>query len=244
MITRALTLATIVFAMTIALTAQNDFDKVYPICGKKSPSDGSCATPPRTISAPNPEYPKDARRSKVEGAVVLWLIVGPDGSAHNIRVERGLGHGLDENAIAAVQRWKFDPSTIDAKPVPVSINVEVNFRLHGNNDNAAFPGPVSVEDANKLFSEAYNAEAAGDYANAIALATRATLVNPQHWEAWNLLGLCYEHLNDWDAAENAFKRQIEVSPQHVYHYNNLGRVYRHRHEYDKALVRVSPSSTN
>ncbi|MGB9255266.1 MAG: TonB family protein [Candidatus Korobacteraceae bacterium] len=222
--------------MTTALAAQNDFDKVYPICGKKSPSDGSCATPPRTISAPNPEYPKDARQSKVEGTVVLWLIVGPDGSAHNIRVDRGLGHGLDENAIAAVQRWKFDPATIDGKPVPVSVNVEVNFRLHGNNDNGAFPGPVSVEDASRLFSEAYNAETAGDYANAIALATRATQVNPQHWEAWNLLGLCYEHLNDWDAAENAFKRQIEVSPQHVYAYNNLGRVYLHRHEYDKALV--------
>jgi TonB family protein len=38
--------------------------------------------------------------------------------------------GLDERALEAVKLWRFEPSRKDGQPVPVQINVEVNFRLY------------------------------------------------------------------------------------------------------------------
>jgi TonB family protein len=45
-------------------------------------------------------------------------------------VQRSLGMGLDEKAIEAVRQWRFEPAKKDGQPVPVMINVEVNFRLY------------------------------------------------------------------------------------------------------------------
>jgi periplasmic protein TonB len=85
---------------------------------------------PRAIYAPDPEYSEEARKAKYQGVVVLWLVVGPDGRPRDMRVQRGLGMGLDEKAVEAVKQWKFEPATKDGKPVAVQINVEVNFRLY------------------------------------------------------------------------------------------------------------------
>ena len=58
----------------------------------------------------------------------MWLVVGPEGLPHNIRVQRSLGMGLDEKAIAAVSR--FQPATLNGQPVAVEVNVQVSFRLY------------------------------------------------------------------------------------------------------------------
>lgn len=91
---------------------------------------GGGVTPPKPIYAPDPEYDENARKQRIQGTVVLWLIVGPDGLPHDIKVARSLGHGLDEKAIEAVRQWKFEPSLKDGQPVAVQINVEVQFRLY------------------------------------------------------------------------------------------------------------------
>ncbi len=52
------------------------------------------------------------------------------GKPQQIRVQRSLGMGLDEKAIEAVRQWRFEPAKKDGQPVPVMINVEVNFRLY------------------------------------------------------------------------------------------------------------------
>ncbi len=85
---------------------------------------------PRAVYAPDPEFSEEARKAKCQGTVVLWLIVGPDGRTHDIRVQRSLGMGLDEKAIEAVQRWRFEPARKDGVPVAVEVAVEVNFRLY------------------------------------------------------------------------------------------------------------------
>jgi TonB family protein len=97
------------------------------ICTKNSPL--PCATPPRAVFAPDPEYSQEARDAHCQGTSVLWMIVGTDGRAHNIKVARGLGHGLDENAIEAVKLWRFEPAISQGKSVAVQINIEVTFRL-------------------------------------------------------------------------------------------------------------------
>lgn len=85
---------------------------------------------PRALYAPDPEFSEEARKAKYQGTVVLWLIVGPDGRTHDIRVQRSLGMGLDEKAIEAVQRWRFEPARKDGVAVAVEVAVEVNFRLY------------------------------------------------------------------------------------------------------------------
>jgi len=91
---------------------------------------GGGVSAPRAIFAPDPEYSEEARKAKYQGTCVLWLVVGPDGRTHDIRVARTLGLGLDQQAIEAVKQWKFEPAMKDGKPVAVQVNVEVTFRLY------------------------------------------------------------------------------------------------------------------
>jgi protein TonB len=85
---------------------------------------------PKPIATPDPQYTEQARQNKYEGTCVLAMIVGPDGKPHDIRVQRGLGMGLDQKAIEAVQQWRFEPATKDGRPVAVQISVEVSFKLY------------------------------------------------------------------------------------------------------------------
>jgi periplasmic protein TonB len=86
-------------------------------------------TLPRAIFDPDPEYSEEARHQKSQGSVILWLVVDPQGRPRDIRLQRSLGMGLDERAMAAVSKWRFQPATLNGQPVAVQINVEVTFRL-------------------------------------------------------------------------------------------------------------------
>lgn len=90
---------------------------------------GGGVSPPRLTYKVEPEYSEEARKAKYQGTVVLAIEVWQDGKAHNIRVIRSLGLGLDKQAIDAVQQWRFVPGKKDNVPVRVRANVEVNFRL-------------------------------------------------------------------------------------------------------------------
>jgi periplasmic protein TonB len=86
--------------------------------------------PPRAIYQPNPEYTDKARKKKLNGVVVLSLVVTADGAARDLKVIKSLDAGLDKNAVAAVSTWRFDPATKDGKPVAVRVPVEVQYRLY------------------------------------------------------------------------------------------------------------------
>jgi len=90
---------------------------------------GGGVSSPRVLYSPDPQYSEEARKAKYQGTVVLWTVIGPDGRAHDLRVQRSLGLGLDEQAVEAVRKWKFEPAMKDGRPVAVQINIEVNFRL-------------------------------------------------------------------------------------------------------------------
>jgi TonB family protein len=87
-------------------------------------------TPPRAIYQPNPEYTDKARKKKLNGVVVLSLIVTPEGTARDVKVIKSLDDGLDKNAVAAVSTWRFDSATKDGKPVAMRVPIEVQFRLY------------------------------------------------------------------------------------------------------------------
>jgi TonB family protein len=91
---------------------------------------GGGVSAPKVISSPDPEYPEEARRQGIEGAVRLWLIVDDQGRPREIKVAKQVGYGFDQEAVRAVREWRFKPAMKDGKPVAVQINVEVNFRLY------------------------------------------------------------------------------------------------------------------
>jgi len=97
------------------------------ICDQKNPP--PCATPPRAVFAPDPQYPEDASGTRYEGTCVVGTIIGTDGRTHDTKVARGLGHGLDEKAIEAVNTWRFEPATNEGKPVAVQVYVKVTYRV-------------------------------------------------------------------------------------------------------------------
>lgn len=90
---------------------------------------GGGVSAPALLRKVEPEYSEEARKAKYQGTVQLAVEVWPDGRAHNIRVIRSLGLGLDEKAIEAVQQWQFAPGKKDGAPVKVQATIEVNFRL-------------------------------------------------------------------------------------------------------------------
>ena len=79
--------------------------------------------------APSPTYPKAARKAHIEGIVIVGLIVDGRGNARDVHVVHSLETDLDQAAVAAVSRYRFTPAMYNGKPVPVEINIEVNFHL-------------------------------------------------------------------------------------------------------------------
>jgi len=90
---------------------------------------GGNITEPVKLSGPNPIYPEAARRARIQGVVVLECTIGKDGRVQNVKVLRGLPLGLTETAVDAVNKWKFQPSTLNGKPVEVLYILTVRFNL-------------------------------------------------------------------------------------------------------------------
>lgn len=97
--------------------------------GEKAYCVGHGLKPPRALSTADPAYPEAARHDRIEGTVTLLLIVDQQGRPCTIYVVRSAGSGLDEKAIEAIQKWRFQPATFQGNPVAAAINVQINFKL-------------------------------------------------------------------------------------------------------------------
>jgi len=84
---------------------------------------------PEVIFRVEPGYTEPARRSRVQGVVILEAIIDRAGNVSDVRVIKPLPDGLDEEALRAVRQWKFRPGTQNGVPVPVIFSLTVNFRL-------------------------------------------------------------------------------------------------------------------
>lgn len=90
---------------------------------------GSGIDPPRLAREVKPSYTEEARRSGVEGEVVLEIVVRRDGTVGDVKVLQRLGSGLDQKAIDAVRQWRFEPARRAGAPVDVVVEVVVEFRV-------------------------------------------------------------------------------------------------------------------
>src|SRR3990172_3646381 len=92
---------------------------------------GNGVSMPRLVLPPKPQYTSDAMRAKVQGIVTLEFVILPDGSVGDVKVIRSLDRtfGLDQEAIKALKKCRFEPGRLRGEPVAVLATYEMEFTL-------------------------------------------------------------------------------------------------------------------
>jgi TonB family protein len=96
---------------------------------KIAQAEGPATTSVEITFKPQPAYTDEARNLKLEGEVLLEVSFSANGTLHVNRVVRGLGHGLDEAAIAAANKMRFKPALRMGQPVDSTAIVHVTFQM-------------------------------------------------------------------------------------------------------------------
>jgi len=92
---------------------------------------GNGVTSPELVREVKPTYTGEAMRAKIQGMVTMEAIVMPDGTVGQVRITRSLDDrfGLDQEAIRTVKLWRFKPGMRLGVPVPVLVEIEMQFTL-------------------------------------------------------------------------------------------------------------------
>jgi hypothetical protein len=114
-------------------------------------------TKARLLTTFEPASNEYAQTNAVAGMALYHTVIGADGKPGEIAVGRPIGFGLDENAVDSIRRAKFQPATKDGKPVPVMLDLVVQFRIYSKRTQVVggpagtdkpgepeLPGPYSV----------------------------------------------------------------------------------------------------
>jgi len=116
----------------------------------------------RLLSTFEPDSNEYAQANGVAGMALYHVVIGADSKPTEIAVARPIGFGLDENAVEAIRHARFDAALKDSKPVPVLLDLVVEFRIFSKRTAArpetgakpgeaaqpvqpALPGPYSVQ---------------------------------------------------------------------------------------------------
>ena len=90
---------------------------------------GDSVERPKIIKKVNPIYPEEAKKSLVQGVVVLEITTDEEGNVAKVAVMRSDSSLLNQAAIDAVKQWKYEPMMSKGNPVRLSFNVTLTFRL-------------------------------------------------------------------------------------------------------------------
>jgi protein TonB len=82
----------------------------------------------KLLSQPQPIYPTLARQARIQGNVVVYAIIDKDGRVSHLQVASG--HPLlVQSATEAVKNWRYQPETLDCKPIEFATTITISFRL-------------------------------------------------------------------------------------------------------------------
>lgn len=90
---------------------------------------GSGIIPPEKIFYPEPTYTEEARQARIQGSVILQIVIDKEGNVRKPTVIKGLPLGLDASAIETVKEWRFKPAVQDGEAVSVYFTLILNFSL-------------------------------------------------------------------------------------------------------------------
>jgi TonB family protein len=85
--------------------------------------------PVEILYEPDPAYTPEARALHIEGEVVLEVVFAGSGEVKVVRIVQGLGHGLNEAAVAAARQIRFKPQRMNGKPVDSRALLRIVFQL-------------------------------------------------------------------------------------------------------------------
>ncbi len=135
-----------------AAAAKTDYRPTDPAVLRESMVDKKA----RLVTSFEPASNQYAQDHGVAGMCLYHVVVGADGKPGEIAVARPIGFGLDENAVDSIRKVKFEPAIKDGKPVPVLLDLVVEFRIYskrtavltkasGEPAAPSLPGPYSVQ---------------------------------------------------------------------------------------------------
>jgi len=100
------------------------FSELRLVPGVSRAGDVNAPVPLRKV---DPKYPQTLVEDHVEGEVILYGVIRPDGSVDSIQLVRGVDDQLDANAVQAFGQWKFEPATKDGQAVALEAIVHIPF---------------------------------------------------------------------------------------------------------------------
>jgi outer membrane biosynthesis protein TonB len=136
-----------------AVAAKSDYRPADPAVLRQNMVDQKA----RLLTRFEPESNQFAQDHGVAGMSLYHVVIGADGTPGEIAVARPIGFGLDENAVSAIRAAKFEPAVKDGKPVPVLLDLVVQFRIYSKRTSGTgapagdkppeptLPGPYSVQ---------------------------------------------------------------------------------------------------
>ncbi len=100
-----------------------------PTVRSQSAETATKVLPAEILSKPTPVYTQEARSLRIEGEVLLEVVLEASGSLRVVRIVRGLGHGLDDNAVKAAEQIHFKPAIRDGQPADSTVVLHIIFQL-------------------------------------------------------------------------------------------------------------------
>ncbi len=109
-------------------------DEIFPLPEAPRPSappgtmwvEGQVMAPVKQ-HAPRPGFTEEARQARIQGVVILRVVIDAMGNVGHVKVLKGLPAGLTEAAVEAVRQWRYQPATLHGEKVPVYMNLTVQF---------------------------------------------------------------------------------------------------------------------
>jgi TonB family protein len=100
-----------------------------PTVRSRSAEPAARAVPAEILSKPTPIYTLEARTLRIQGEVLLEVVLEASGGLRVVRVVHGLGHGLDDNAVRAAEQIHFKPAMRNGQPADSTVVLHIIFQL-------------------------------------------------------------------------------------------------------------------